>query len=333
MASVDINVDIKGVEKIDRLNDELKKVEKSTESVSTKAVAMGNIYAELARVAVEAFVQIHESATEYQNALDELNGTTSSLADRQEDLSTSFGQLSASILNTADANSWYNQTLKALDGAMLHITSFITDKSIPALVAEQEAVQKATEAKKKLKEETEANTKALEAEAKAYEQAQRALSYYNAQQQKKVDAHKEEIEVLHELIYIYEEQGRNTDELIDKLEKLEEVDVLAKQTIREKAEAIAEATLKTEENTQAVEENTQATQSNTSATEANTNATEANNEAKVTYTGTGATVTGAEAYATYALGFNMSQPTSEMERYLREIAESTRDTNDAVRGY
>lgn len=330
MAKLDIEVGIKGAEK-------LKTLEKDLKGVEVQSVAVGNVFAQIAIKGAEAFARLVGAGSDYLKGIEEINDSLVKTVDLEDELTTSLGMAAGSILENTGAWNLYREALVEVS----NILDVIAGKEAIARQAQAEHILMEKEYQELLKAKTplmKANEDALKAEAKAQAEVNRqvqrgieALAKYEGQQAQKVAAHKEELEVLNELVNIYEEQGRNTDELITKIERLEQVDVLHVKTIREKAEELAAATQETKEYSAAVDQNTDEIQDNTQALDQNTNsladsssATERN---KSTLGGGGRGEQTGQVYgATDAMG-------AQWERYLREIAESSRDTNDAVRGY
>lgn len=327
MAGLDIDIRINGEEKLKNLDKTINDIDGSS-SRSLSSITKWTVG--ITAVGVAVYKTLGAGA-EWLKQLEETNNTIVKTVDLENSLADSFGMVGGAILENTGAWELYRETLISVGNVLDAIAGkeAILARARKEHIEDEKYYQELLKAKTPLMKE---NAKALAEEAKALDEANRALARYNGQQQQKVEAHKEQIEILKELIYIYEEQGRSTDELVAKLEKMEATDVLATKSIREKAEALAQSTKETEENTEAIEENTDSVDANTDEVKQNTGAigsnTSARSKNKHTSGGAGSGEVGTGPYAVY-----IDPQAQAWDLYLREIAESTRDTNDAVRGY
>ena len=305
MANLDIDVNVKGAEK-------LTKLEQQTEAVSTKTVALGNIYADIAGSVVGAFGRIWDAGNAWQEKLNDLNNTTEDFAYKSTDVNNALGQTSHSLVKAITDTDLYKNAVDLLTETLDGWTSIITGKTIEAVGRQRDAVQEATE-------KTEANTKAIRENVKALREQEKAIRD----------------NIKHQLILTrWEEKAlkdREAQALALAKEKQAYEDKL--KALDASIDAINAETDAQIANSQAKGEAVEVTEDLTQSLNEQADATNKVNTENMTFSSTGETQSGAQSYAQYALGMNLQQPTSDMERYLREIAESSRDTNDAVRGY
>lgn len=277
MAKLNVDIQVTGEEKLIKLEESIDRIEKRLVNADRAIIGFSTALGGLAL----AFQAVNERAEEWEKKLTEIGDATETMTYRQDEASNAVDQLSHSLINSIKATDLYKNAVDLVTETIDGWSSIITGKTVKAIKEERDAVLEAIEAKKIETQTRKENEKALKAEANAikkqeeyYRQGLLALSVYNSAQNKKVEAHKEEIAVLTELLQIYEEKGKDTTELIEKIEKMEQVDVLHIKTTREKAEALAEledtqksATRATQEYTIAVEDNTEATNENIQAKE------------------------------------------------------------------
>jgi len=333
---------------IETVSKKTKGLEKSMGGVSAKSVALGNIYAKMASVALDAFSSMWSAGKDYQEQLDEMNGKTNELNKTNDELASSFGALSATITqNTVVTGAW-DTAVKELSFTMDWWNGFFSDKSVEQIKKQREELVNYTEdmlvwadAKKKMAEGAKVYAKELANEARQTDIATQALARYNGELATKERAHQRDIAVTLELINIYEEQGRSTDGLINQLDELEAKRVNHTKTIREEAEELAKNTLEVENNTEATKESTDATHADTEARSNNTKAMEDNNSstgAGTTFQSDGKKIDGATAYALHSGMISYGQATGDYgqagkyDKYFEEIARNTRQTNQYLGG-
>ena len=343
---MNIKAIVTGEQDIKKLGDSIENMGTQAEATSVKTVALGNVGATAIEALGKALVVAVQAGAEFNNSIEEVNGTLTTTNELQDRSTNAFGALSGAILEGTGVWDGYRNSLEVLTVVMETVTEALGGMTAKQLEHEQIMKRIAIERKARLEKEQEEQEKfdewvkdkleKEEARAKKKEDAEiargkRALSRYNQQLKNKEDAHQKEIAITLELINIYEEQGRSTDELIDKLEKLEAKRVNHTKTIREEAEEIANNTKEVKDNTEATKDSTEATHADTEATNRNTSSTVANTRASEANT----QVNG-QNYSRNEMD-NRNDPNGAYQRnrssiQLEDIARNTRQTNQYLRG-
>ncbi|MCD6526605.1 MAG: hypothetical protein J7K75_06420 [Desulfuromonas sp.] len=304
MAELKIEARVTGLDEVKQLDKAIDDLEVTTKKSNAAVIGWTVGLAALAT----AVGTVTKAGHEYLTNLEDINNTIVTTTELENALSTSFGMASASILEQTGLWDAYREVLVSASNALdvvagkeaimrqARVESMAMEKEYQAMLKEN-AKWKAAEHTKELvriKKEDDANVRHQQLLSSLEEKARQETESTAKQ---KHDA--------------YEAELQANDAWID---------------------ATNAAIDKEIEHSQAIQDNTGHTEANTQATNDNSQATEKNTESK-TFSSSGEMISGAESYAQHALGYNMSMPTSPSDRYLREIAESTRDTNDAVRGY
>jgi len=306
MANLDILIDVKGEEK-------LKSLEKTTESIGTKNVALGNIYANLAEVAVQSLVAIAEAGADYMAGVEEMNNSIVTTRDLQDSLSTSFGMASASILEQTGLWDGYREVLVEVS----NVLDAVAGKEAILRQARKESMDMEKEYQKMLKE----NAKWKEAEHRKEMARKKAEIDADVRQQKnlsRIEAivakeHEEAMKRAKEKEEAYEAELKAQDAWVDSVNEATDAQIALSQAV--------------DTSTQSIEQNTEAKVTNSSTSASAQNGQLAGNGAS--HSSTQPVVSGAEAYM-YATGM-MQNPYNRQEsgmmKYLKSIDKNTRQTN------
>jgi len=264
-----------------------------------------------AGVAIEAVVS---AGHEYLTNLEETENKIVTTTELQDALTTSFGMMSASILEQTGLWDAYRESLIMASNAL----DVVAGKE--AIVRQAKAESMAMEAE--YQEMLDENAKWKEAESKKELARIKTEDDANVRHQK--------------LISDLEEKARAEREISNK-QKLDAYELELKVS-DEWVDAVNAETNAQIEATQAVDNSTESIDDNTDSKKENTKAAKAATKANEQFQSSAEMISGAEAYAKYATGTSFvkatDRPTStSTDRVLREIAQSTRDTNNALRGY
>jgi len=304
MAKLDILIDVKGEEK-------LKSLEKTTESISTKNVALGNIYANLAEVAVQSLVSIAEAGADYMAEVEKMNNSIVTTRALQDSLSTSFGMASASILEQTGLWDGYREVLVEVS----NVLDAVAGKEAILRQARKESMDMEKEYQEMLKE----NAKWKEAEHKKEMARKKAEIDADVRQQKNLSR----IEAI---------VAKEHEEAMKRAKEKEEAYEAELKALDQWVDDVNEATNAQIELSQAVDTSTQSIEQNTDAKESNSSASAQNGQLAgngSTFSSSQPIVSGAEAYM-YATGV-MQNPYNRQEsgmmKYLKSIDKNTRQTN------
>jgi len=322
MANLDIFIDVKGEEK-------LKSLGRTTESISTKTVALGNVYAKLAEVAVEAVTAIVDAGADHLKAQEELNSHIIKTTELENALSESFGMASASILEQTGLWEAYRETLVDVSNLLDAVAGkeAIKKKAIADSNKMEEERQAMLVEDAKWKEEADAKElrriKALDAEKDRLHRKELARKKAeidaDVRQQKnlsRIEAivakeHEEAMKRAKEKEEAYEAELKALDQWVDDVNKATDAQIALSQAV--------------DTSTQSIAQNTEAKESNSSASAQNGHLAGGG----MTFSSTQPVVSGAEAYM-YATGM-MQNPynreESGMIKYLKSIDRNTRNTN------
>ena len=260
-----------------------------------------------------AFSKVAEAGHEYLTNLEDINNVIVTTTELENSLSTSFGMMSASILEQTGLWDAYRESLVMATNAL---DALAGAEAIRAKAkADHEAMEKEHQAD--LKTRHEEKMKFLEDEAKAgiasLKLQQRADREYEEAQKKQRDLVEATAKAKAEA---YEAELKALDDAIDAINAETEAQIA---------------------NSQATEDNTEATEENTTATEANTKASQANASANG-YSSTVDAYTQLQLDHQYATsmqmqGYDMTAELARQNQLLADLYEVNRDTNEQIGGY
>ena len=306
MAQLDIDIKINGEEKVKQLGKDIDDIGKKSEMSKTAILGWTTAIAG----AGFAVLKTVEAGAEYLKQLEETNDSLVKTVDLENDLATSFGMVGASLLEATGAWELYRETIITVTNAL-------------EALAGAEAIRRQAQAEHmKFEEEYQAmlvqNAKWKEAEHKK-EMARLKKEQDEADRREEwLDQVKERFEARQKArVQAYEDELVAVDNMVDAINKQTEAEIEASQAVEDATESIEDKTEALEDATKATEEATQALQD---------------------YSSSAGTISGAEAYAKYAIGFSSTSAIGGSNDRaildaLNEIAQSSQDTNDAVRGY
>ncbi len=303
MAELLISAKVEGLNEVKQLDKAVDDLEVSTKRSNASLVGWT---AGLTATAY-AFSKVAEAGHEYLTNMEDIQNVIVTTTELETSLSTSFGMMSASILEQTGLWDAYRESLVMASNAL----DVIAGKEAIIRQAKAESISMEKEYQEMLKE----NAKWKEAESKKELARLKRESDANVRHQK--------------LLSAFEAKARSERESTAKAKH--DAYEAELQALDAWIDATNAAIDKEIEHSQAIQENTGYVDDNTRATDGNTSATDNNTKVKETFSSSAPMISGAESYATHAMGYNMSMPTND--RYLRQIAESSRDTNDYVRGY
>lgn len=330
MADLKINVKVDGEEQINKLS-------KDTEKLSTKTVALGNIYANLAGVAVESLQAMISAGAEHNRTIEEMNGVLTTTRELEQGLSDAFGASIGSLLEYTGVWSAYRTVLETTTDALKLLRSEeailrdarakIRDEEAQWAIDDEKRA-KAREARRKKEHEAEMRRKKEAYDADVRQQ--KNLSRIEALVAKEKEEAKRKQEAYNATIKTYNEL---TEEQVNKLE-------LAELGLSEYGDELLNVKQKTEEHTKTIEVNTQSVEVNTQAIVTNTQALDAQGVGRAStdassqqghLAGNGArgtssqpTVSGAEAYM-YATGMMQNPYTRQAERDIKYLEANTKE--------
>jgi len=252
------------------------------------------------------------------NMLREMDGNTKNLSFSITQLIKSFSSLTASILENTRIYDGLNAIVELASASLDKLTVALGGNTLGLSANEQKAGELASQILRLTELHGADNAQVIELTKQYKSLNEQIVLAYEVNvlgisaKDKLVAKQKEENEEIRKSNEAYEKANKIADDFVNKVNAETEA-IIAK--------------------SQALQEQTQQTERATEATERATEATEKAIKANQTFSSSAGTQSGAESYAQHALGINFVGANDNSERYLREIAEATRDTNDSVRGY
>ena len=310
MADLKINASVEGLETVKELEKSLESVDKNTK-LSTKSIAGWTVGISAAIYAVE---QIAKAGAEYLHNQEALNQSIVTTKDLQDALTDSFGMASASLLEYTGAWQAYREVLIEVSNLLDAVAGAeaIRAKARYEHLEWEKEYQQMLKENIKLEEKRErARERAAEKEARANINSQKLLTELEEKAQRAAEREAKE----------YEDKLKAIDASIDAInaETQAQVDNIE---VKEKAVEV------TDDLVESLNEQADATNKATEEIKTYSQVAPDGWEGSASYVSWQNLQQGVGYMST-----NMKQPTSQLERYLREIAASTRDTNNAVRGY
>ena len=133
MAELDINIRVKGEEKLRKVKDT---VEKLGEKSKVSALKLGALTVALSAVGV-AINDVYQSSRDYQLELDKINGTTNKLTISQDNLSASYKKMSWEIMEAVHGQGLLNDINETFISITEDVITLISGKSRMQIKAEK----------------------------------------------------------------------------------------------------------------------------------------------------------------------------------------------------
>lgn len=310
MAVLDIDVNVNGAEQLNTLDNTIKEVKKDTEDLGQTAQKTSIDWASFGKTLTGVTVIATGVGLAFKKVIDagvEMRLGSAQMQKNLEAEETAWNRVKASLSDVLGLTEAKIEHDKAVLLGMQRIESFITGKSIPAIQAETRAIEARTKAmadwKTMFEDSLDSYIDKLSDQIDREEYAEEVRDRYLERQKLREQAYEDELALL--------------DASIDMINKRTEAEIEASQAVEDATESIEDKTEALEEATKATEEATQALQA---------------------YSSSAGTISGAEAYAKYAIGYSSTSAIGGANDRaildaLNEIAQSSQDTNDAVRGY